>query len=60
MFIFPSSLFVKRRRRWSLSSSKKQQKEYIQTEELKLAKNVSETTKAVDEQQRTEACSCED
>ncbi|KAF6722631.1 Lymphatic vessel endothelial hyaluronic acid receptor 1 [Oryzias melastigma] len=53
-------VYLKVRRRWSLSSSKKQQKEYIQTEELKLAKNVSETTKAVDEQQRTEACSCED
>ncbi|RVE74519.1 hypothetical protein OJAV_G00022760 [Oryzias javanicus] len=52
-------VYLKVRRRWSLSSIKKQQ-EYIETEELKLAKNVPETTKAVDEQQRTEACSCED
>uniref|UniRef100_A0A3P9M472 Link domain-containing protein n=1 Tax=Oryzias latipes TaxID=8090 RepID=A0A3P9M472_ORYLA len=52
-------VYLKVRRRWSLSSTKKRQQEYIETKELNCAKNIPETKKAVEEQQMTEACSCE-
>lgn len=54
-FFFSFSLFVKRRRRCPKNSDKKQQQEYIQTEEWKCVKDVTESKKTVQEDQSVHA-----